>query len=680
MNLKFTDSLDPTKVLGIDNLINVKNISGPRIHLTNSYFEQCLIPTNSEIPRLYTGYEKEFGLYNDSLNVSKVQYEILHRIEKFKERPGYHYILIVRDINAGHINIIENTHYKSLAEDHGYFNEFVDVDYKGVGAIINHGEVISKSSGHDQNLNYKYGLNANVAYISRKENIEDGIIISDEFAERAAYTEITTIELTLGFNDILLNLYGNDQYYKSFPNVFEDVKNGLFCVKRSIDRNSMGCSTTSESLKHTNTDDDLIYGNGCVLDYEVYINSNTELVKDNSNRDQIIDIYNNVLNFKAEVCAALKPYVESRAHTLTVEANNKYYTYKAYVDSTMSQTNDKSRYTNGVGIFEFAYIKFTLGRVVKLGRGSKLTNRSGCKGVVCAVLPKRLMPIDFRGNYADIILNPYGVVGRSNPSQSYEQELNFICSEIGYQMKNTPSLEGKYKLVQKLYMMTDLDHSLEFSKYYNSLSISDKTNVINDMIDNWIHVRQHPFENISFEGLKSLYMEFGIRPKKITVGMNVQTKDGYVDKFYKSINTVIIGSEYILILKHTTPSKFSAVGISDINSIGIPHKNAIKSKNVSIRATPIKLGEMELNILINRVGPGLVNRFMAGNGSNLQHRDRVSKMLLEEDPFMYHDVNISTNDIMNSIASDAFVAIMRQLGYVVYSDTVEKEISYYSKD
>ena len=65
---------------------------------------------------------------------------------------------------------------------------------------------------------------------------------------------------------------------------------------------------------------------------------------------------------------------------------------------------------------------------------------------------------------------------------------------------------------------------------------------------------------------------------------------------------------------------------------------------------------------------------MAGNGSNLKHRDKVSKMLLEECPFQYHDVNIKSEDIMNSIASDAFVAIMRQLGYAVYSDTVTETI------
>jgi len=669
--LEVFDNLDPIDVLGCNNLTLMNRISGPRAQIQSSYLEQSLILNESEVPKLYTGFEKELGSYNDSLKIAKTTYKVLHRIEKYPAYPTTHYTLIVQDVNTGTVSIVENAHYEKLAEDHGYFKPQTETDYKNVGNIIEKGSVLSKTYSHDEHFNYKYGVNANVSYISRNDNIEDGIIISESFSKRVSYASIKIVEVTLGFNDVLLNIYGDSVFYKSFPDIFSSIKNGMFCVKRSIDHLNAGCNTTTESLMNINTNDEIFHGDGKLIDVDIFINSNSELVRDNAHRQQIIAYYDIIREYKYKVMMALEKYVKDPLTTVTTDANTKYHNYKSYIDSCVSSNND-IKFSNSTGEFEFAYLKFTIGRNVTLSEGSKLTNRFGGKGVICRVVPDELMPVDEYGNTAEIILNPCGVVGRSNPGQLYEQELNFIASRIVDMMKVETTLLRKYNMLQKFLNMVDSDSGSMFENYYKTISPNLKQQYIENIIKNGIYVRQHPFKNLSFEDMKTLYSTFNIKPSKITLGVI----DPHTKKIrkYKSINPVIIGKEYIMVLKHTPESKLSSVSISDVNNIGLPHKSMTRTRNLPFRNTPIKFGEMELNIAINRVDPLLVNRFMSAGGSNLRHRDRVAKMLLEEDPLSYHDINIENNEIMDSIASDAFVAIFHQLGYTIYRDKFETTV------
>jgi hypothetical protein len=60
-DLKKSDSLDPVEVLGSSNLTMANKTSGVRLQLTSAYNEQALILNEAEVPKLYTGYEKELG-------------------------------------------------------------------------------------------------------------------------------------------------------------------------------------------------------------------------------------------------------------------------------------------------------------------------------------------------------------------------------------------------------------------------------------------------------------------------------------------------------------------------------------------------------------------------------------------------------------------------------------------
>lgn len=64
--------------------------------------------------------------------------------------------------------------------------------------------------------------------------------------------------------------------------------------------------------------------------------------------------------------------------------------------------------------------------------GDKVSNRSGAKGIVTAILPDNEMYTDKGGETIDMLFNPAGVPGRVNPGQVFEGAAGKIAKKMGY--------------------------------------------------------------------------------------------------------------------------------------------------------------------------------------------------------------------------------------------------------
>lgn len=67
--------------------------------------------------------------------------------------------------------------------------------------------------------------------------------------------------------------------------------------------------------------------------------------------------------------------------------------------------------------------------------GDKLSGRYGDKGVISAVVPDHQMPHDRNGKPYEILLNPLGVISRTNPAQKVEAQLGKIAELTGKRYK-----------------------------------------------------------------------------------------------------------------------------------------------------------------------------------------------------------------------------------------------------
>jgi len=90
-----------------------------------------------------------------------------------------------------------------------------------------------------------------------------------------------------------------------------------------------------------------------------------------------------------------------------------------------------------------------------LVRGSKITGRYGSKGVIADILPDNEMPTNEYGEHAELILNPFGVIGRENIAQLYEQELNFMGDQVLRQTKSMDSVKEKFDHIMKFYKIVN---------------------------------------------------------------------------------------------------------------------------------------------------------------------------------------------------------------------------------
>jgi DNA-directed RNA polymerase subunit beta len=69
--------------------------------------------------------------------------------------------------------------------------------------------------------------------------------------------------------------------------------------------------------------------------------------------------------------------------------------------------------------------------VAEMQVGDKLSGRYGDKGVIAAIVPDEQMPRDAQGQAFDVLLNPLGIISRTNPSQMVEAALGKIAARTG---------------------------------------------------------------------------------------------------------------------------------------------------------------------------------------------------------------------------------------------------------
>ena len=120
------------------------------------------------------------------------------------------------------------------------------------------------------------------------------------------------------------------------------------------------------------------------------------------------------------------------------------------------------------------------------------------------------MPISKDGTHrADVILNNLGVNGRMNPSQLYEQELNFIADYIIRSYRDGHQDFGTLKAdLLRFYELT----STAFFEYLSSLDEEILDAFITECVESGkVQIHQPPFYgNVKFSGLQELYKTFDV--------------------------------------------------------------------------------------------------------------------------------------------------------------------------
>ncbi len=614
-----------------------KNDCG-RINLFCNHIGQAVVLNNPERPRVFSNFENVFGSYTTAIQRLPHKARVLSVFENSPLQKIY--ALLLEDGSPGgraHIHFANPV--RHLTENYGYLLRPLDDVYPG--DVIEKGRVIQSWPCHDDLGNFGYGVNLRALYTNEARTYEDGIVISASAADKLSHTAVEKIVITLNQNDLMLNLYGeNEDDYAGFPEVGHEIRNGILLARRRINHESVLYNLSDTNLSAPNwSSDTIFYANGTVVGVEIFSNIDEAGLDRHPHNMQLLRHYRQWLAYKSWFKEHLAPYVE-KGKNYTDEVAYRYKVYRDNEKEDLSWRKDKIK-------FDGVTLRIMVAQDKVLSQGSKITNRYGGKGVISAILPDEEMPKSVDGRSVDVIINALGVLNRMNMGQLFEQELNFIAEEVIKQMKGMPSTEDAYQHLKKFLTLVSPTQAKWIDE---NLSEDDKLQMTEEIIGGIedIYIHQPPFwENISVECLNEAYETFNVNKVKM-IGME---------------DPKIIGHVYFMKLRHEALGKFSARSAKHLTIGGVPGRNSrgVHAKFEHHSSTPIRLGEQEIqNLLISNDSEGL-RKFLAVYSTDEAMRAEVIKEIITRpDPFSTEEFKEIEKSIPRPVAG--LTALLETIG------------------
>ena len=645
------------KGLNIPN--NITN-SGPRKIMNGTHQTHTLVLTQSDVPYVSTGFENAYGDKSSSILKADMGYNVIGKIERFTQAREHNYYLVLENPDTKTIHVVERISYKHKTEGYGYLYNNNIIDGYEVGSYIPKDTVIRRSIGFDKFGNKTNGVNLNIAYMALDDNMEDSVIVSDTCAKKLCAPLIRRVKVILNDNDIPLNLYGDDDNYKVFPDIGESIQNGVLLAYRRENKEESIYSQAISRLRQTEMSDTKITVNGVVIDIRLRCNNKEELQTGQYNQ-QLLYYYNDRIRMRNSILSLIGPYV-ARGYKLTYAANELFTVSQQEVNGVQFIDNNR---------FSKVELEFTVMENRDLEVGDKVADRYGGKGVVSKILPHELMPKLPNGIYADMIKNSSTMYGRENPGQIFESELNNISMCILDHIKdNNVSMDKAFKMILDYMSVAAPELKADTEDYLQLLDPEEKIIYLQSIISKTsIPISALPIkEAMTIDKLDTLYKMFPFAQLQRPY-VPIRNSNGDI-RFVPARRTMIIAPQYCLRLKQFAEEKFSAVSLSSTN---IKNENAkskaSKTYNEPFSSTSIKFGQMETGEFLH-MGPEIVVLNLMLHSLS-PHGRRLVEELATGDPY---DVDVKIDRDSRNRSAEILNARLKTMGYrLVFKKTKKKK-------
>lgn len=367
VNKEFYKSDD---IFGMTLLTNPGYISSARSIMFTSHLKQFLNLNNPEFPRVYTGYEHMVGRNSTGIKIAKNDFKIVAKIKKFE---NHIYSLVTYDEEKDLYHIFDKKIVENLTEKFGYAYNNEDLDKLKVGDIVKKGDTLYKTLSYDENNNYGFGINGTFMYLLDNDTIEDAVKCSESFANRLLSKEVESVMVSINDNDILCNIYGDNDEYKCFPDIGEHTKDKIVCCKRRIYNDQILYDLKKTNLRKINYGDggdEPKFSDGTVVDIKVYSNKEIDELPDTPFYEQIKKYLSNELRYYKEVYDITKELIESGSNC----SRDIHYYYKKAKE--ILDENYKWREEDN-SVFSNIKIEFLIERDIPIRVGSKMSGRYG---------------------------------------------------------------------------------------------------------------------------------------------------------------------------------------------------------------------------------------------------------------------------------------------------------------
>lgn len=427
------------------------NDASSRLQMLSQHLGQRLVIKGATERRFQTGMEAEYGKYTFKVDMP-CDARILAVIERYPHTIGADsikhnpYTLVVyEDVNTNEVGCLELTEY---CTNHQYFGfdyaKRPELNQLRKDAIVKAGTVFLDSPGITNEGGYKYGVEAETAFVTIPAVAEDGVGVRRSFLKKLGFSMFESRVVSWGKNQTALNIYGDVDNPKVCPDIGDYIRpDGLLMALRNNEPADLGLNNKNiYSMMDIRYDHDTtIYataGIGRVVDIIVHHDrADTNYAEEHT--DVQIQKYDNARrNFYDKV---LKTWHRLRAQRGdALELTPRFHQIVLHAESVMSE-GGKQRVNKSYRKepLDHYRVEFVIRYEITPSTGNKITNLHGGKGILVSVIDDEDMPIDEDGNIVDICMDGNSVINRANPGALYEQYKGAavrdahkrICSMLG---------------------------------------------------------------------------------------------------------------------------------------------------------------------------------------------------------------------------------------------------------
>lgn len=656
--------------------------SGSRKIMQGIQKEQSIQLCKAETPIIMTGYENKFAYLSSNYIKTDVQYKLIDKIYKYSNK----YYALLYDSTNKLLHCIERVAYEYRTEIYGINIDNSGLDRFNKNDTIPKGTTLVRSDSFDEEDNKTDGINLTTVYMALGLTTEDPIIVSQSAANRFKSPLFNEIEIVINENDIPLNIYGDDNYYKAFPNIGEKIKDSIVCaIRRERKDDEALYSQSKERLKEIMISDTTYISDGEIVDIDIYCNNPDKL--EDMYYQQLKEYYDKNINFCIKLYNTVDKFLDSHPGVkMTYDLQSIYRKCKDTANG-IPYIKDK--------VFNNIILRIITRENKVLRKGDKITDRYGGKGVISAILPDDQMPLYYRNNNwypVDAIYNSSTIINRLNPGQSFETELTWIGSKIleaigtyWYPAKNSDMMSGMTYIhrssvindaeqtVLKYLSMINMDYATDFHRIITSTPIELRIEEMDYLIESGnIPVVITPMKNeMTLDILKNIYNTFPwIKEEYLYI--NQKDSNGNIRRI-RTNRPLVVGKKYIYRLKQLAEEKFSAVSLASTNIRGENTKTKANKMHISpIAKTPVRIGGMEASELMQLPECQYTIEALMMLSTAPTAR-RMMRQLLIGDPF---DRNIVLDENAKSRNVEIANAYLKCLGLKLEFKKIPKKLRY----
>lgn len=638
-------------------------VSASRADMFASEIGQAPPMRDSDVRRLLTGMERRFGEFTDMVkmpgNASVIKVITKRPPMGFHNNIPFEKTIIFQMVETGEYDSVTIPINSCNHQQFGFdYKRTETADTIRTGMNIAKDTILAHSPSLDGFGNYKFGINGKIAFLSINEIAQDGAVISESFAKRCAFKGYGSRTLSFGGDTIPLNLFGDDENYKIFPDIGERVPaNGLMFATRKLKPGLEIVQLSTEAVRVREDSDKPIYAEShCqITGIEVVHNNQIrstipENMVTQCKKYQSIDTayYQEIMQTYYQIkkeCGA-EPLLGFELYNLVREGNAMRHTRGSERSNInfVRSGNPLNEYTVTIH-YSYDLVPSTV---------FKLADCFGGKAVIVEVWPDERMPVDARGTRAEVIMDGGSIVNRLNPARLMEQSLNGVLDTAWERVRNMmDNKQDPFPFILQLYRIMS-------PKFYDIVVKEARPEhhcrkIYKEGFYVWLPT-DNPVDYVSVSDLLAEFCPPLIQP--IT----------YIDGQGKQITTerpVLIADQYFIMLEKIGDD-YSAVASPVLQPQGIPGKITRADKYSSPgRPQAIRgIGETEMRILNTMTDPDMVSDLLDFANSPATHRYAVRQLLTHPTPTNIEEIvprsiiprgnNRITQHVANSIMAGGF--------------------------